>query len=88
MKQPAWTDPDNPELEQRTTVAAIVLLVHDVRRLSVAGAIATPGESDAGGIDFFEFRDEKFGVGELRFVMNNDTEILVTGTKLELTTVG
>jgi hypothetical protein len=88
LKVPAWRAPDQPEPSQRATVAAATLIVSGVRTLQMTGPFVTTHEQEGGGLDFIEYNRLSPGLGELRFVLGDDAEIVVTASRCELLTTG
>lgn len=88
MHEPAWKTPDHPGLEERTVIGTAVVVVSGVRRLRSVDDLVTPVDRDSGGLEFIEYRRLAPGVGELRFVMANEAELIVTGSRCELRIVG
>jgi hypothetical protein len=86
LKQPAWTAPQRPEPHQRPAVAGATLVISGVRTMHASGNLVTASEREAGGLEFFEYHRVAAGIGELRFVMANEAEVVVRGSRCELLT--
>ena len=84
IKLPAWKDPSSPEPETRPTIGVATLVLSGVRRFLVQGDLVETVKRDAGGLDFFEYSRLSPGVGEMRFVMENECEFQITGSRCEL----
>lgn len=84
LKEPARLVPATPDPSQRTAVASASLVLGGVRSIRLAGVFAGALEPDAGGLDFFEYSRVAAGIGETRFVFDNDAEIVVTASRCEL----
>jgi hypothetical protein len=84
LKEPARLVPAKPDPRQRAAVASANLILSGVRSLRLSGLLAGALEPDAGGLDFFECSRVAAGIGEIRFVFDNDSEIVVTASRCEL----
>lgn len=84
LKESAWTVPERPETSQRATVASAMMVFTGVRSLRMTGEFVTSAEREAGGLDFFEYRRLAPGLGEVRFVFEDNVEIVLTASRCEL----
>lgn len=83
MKRPARLAPHLPEPGQRATVASATLVLSGVRSARLSGTFASPTQRDSGGLDFIEYRRRGLGLGELRFVLENEAELVITASRCE-----
>jgi hypothetical protein len=85
-KTPAWQTPDKPEPSDRRAAAGLSLSLSGVRSVRIAGELLPAGSAPASGLDFMEYYRMPAGVGELRLVFDNDSEIVVQASRCELLT--
>ncbi|MGQ0641254.1 MAG: hypothetical protein ACT4P6_10875 [Gemmatimonadaceae bacterium] len=83
-KTPAWKSPELPEPTQRRTVAGLSMILSSVRTVRLAGEYVSPTSDAAMGIDFFEYHRLQGGVGEIRVVFDNESEIVVRASRCEV----
>ena len=82
----AWQTPDRPEPSDRRSVAGLSLSLSGVRSVRFAGELLPAASAPASGLDFMEYHRVQTGVGELRLVFDNDSEIVVQASRCELLT--
>jgi len=83
-KTPAWRSPELPEPTQRRTIAGLSMILSSVRSVRPSGEYVSPTSDAPMGIDFIEYHRLQGGVGELRVVFDNESEIVVRASRCEV----
>ena len=86
VKTPAWRTPDRTEPSDRRAAAGLTLSLSGVRSVRFAGELLPAASAPASGLDFMEYHRVQAGVGELRLIFDNDSEIVVQASRCELLT--
>lgn len=73
-----WTLKGNPGVSPQAPTS-VTLVVSGVRSVKCGGEIAGRAQSERLGLDFLEYTASPGGLGQLRFVFDNDAEVVVTG---------
>lgn len=85
-KTPAWLTPDRPEPSDRRATAGLTLSMSGVRSVRFVGELLPTAIAPASRLDFMEYHRVQAGIGELRLVFDNDSEIVVQASRCELLT--
>lgn len=71
--------------KKSTTRQAIVALeIGGVKELQLSGNLVADNSSEPLGLDFMEYSPVADDLGRLRFVLDNDAEVVVLGTRCQL----
>ncbi len=73
-----WSLKGNPGVYPQTPTS-VTLVVSGVRSVRCAGEIAGRAQPERLGLDFLEYTAGPGDLGQLRFVLDNDAEVVVTG---------
>ena len=87
VKPPAWNDPSRSEAQQRKTAAGFILSFSGVRTVAMAGSFLSTNHDDDRTIDFLEYSRVGNGLGRMRIVLENESEVEIVASRCNLVLV-
>ena len=88
LKERARMAPSRAELRDRATVAGVTLIFSCIRAIRLVGEWRSEAALGGGELDFLEYSPHEGNDGEVRFVFECGSELVVCARRCELRIVG